>query len=270
LKEVTLKEKYNNNLKKERIFKIFALVFLSIVSGLSGYFLGKYYTYDSLEGRVLGFFSSPKIERSDNYVKNPFEKDEDLFDKDEDKITEKEDEKLEEIAESKESVSNSTAQTPCGQSDINKYSENFCYWVREDNGDEAANWGEKLNNCGADFSIDGCWSDTSTESNLKCSQDDYDYAIAYIEAAEKSYEETLIKYQEAEDEYAECIYGDPDCDYSGEPVLAPDVRRELSTQCRELYYDTCEMNDTRDWYAKELNRIEEGIAQQMIVLESCY
>jgi hypothetical protein len=266
--ELTLKEKFNKRLKREKQLKILSLSILSVLACLGGYSFGKHNSYQKLEDRVLGLLNINRVERSENYIDKLPQAEEivDEEDKQNDETVNKENEK-DEINKVSPNIS---SQTPCTQSDIDNYLESFCYWVREDNGDEAANWGEKLSNCGANFSIDNCWTANSSEDELKCSQEEYDYAVAYIEAAEKSYEEVLIDYEQAVIEYEECIYGEPDCDYSGEPAMAPDVIRDLTAQCRENYYEMCEIMDNRDWYAKNLQKIEEGIAQQMIVLQSCY
>jgi hypothetical protein len=117
----------------------------------------------------------------------------------------------------------------------------------------------------------------ATGPTLKCSQYDYDYATAYIEAAEILYAERYEEYLLEVAEYDECVFGKTYneiyemCDSElSEAIRDPLYRADSNAACVDRYYENCEMNDSRAWYLKELERLETGIYEQESVLESCY
>jgi len=116
-----------------------------------------------------------------------------------------------------------------------------------------------------------------TTPTLKCTQYEYDYATAFIPAATEVYNDLYNSYQEEVTKYQNCMFGYTYnelyeiCDSElSDAIRNPLTRDEFNQQCIQRYYSDCEMNDSRDWYATQMENKLATINEQKAILESCY
>lgn len=112
---------------------------------------------------------------------------------------------------------------------------------------------------------------------LKCTQYEYDFATAFIPAATEVYNELYASYLSEVAEYETCRYGQTwnelyqMCDSKLSSLITdPAIRSNLNYQCIQNYYSDCEMNDSSDWYARQMEDKLVAINEQKAILASCY
>jgi len=93
----------------------------------------------------------------------------DEISEEEELIEMEEDTESDPLEEKEKSSSGTTAtkNTSCTQSNIDYYLENFCYWIKEGDGNKAAEWGKSLNSCGITGFLDKCYSSATVSETIE-------------------------------------------------------------------------------------------------------
>lgn len=116
-----------------------------------------------------------------------------------------------------------------------------------------------------------------TTPTLKCTQYEYDYATAFIPAAETVYADLYASYQREIAEYQDCMYGQSyselyaECDSKLSSLITdPTSRNNLNIQCVQSHYSDCEINNSSDWYETQMANKLAAINVQKVILDGCY